>query len=74
MFRPPIPNPSWCAAMFDAKSASRGGVIRRAVRDVEHEIGREAFVSEVRARGFHLVEIGGQFIVICNDGQMKVHC
>lgn len=60
--------------MFDAKSASRGGVIRRAVRDVEHEIGREAFVSEVRARGFHLVEIGGQFIVICNDGQMKVHC
>ena len=74
MFRPPMPNPSWCTAMFGAKSALRGGVIRRAVRDVEHEIGRDAFMHEARARGFHLVECGGQFIVICNDGQIKVHC
>lgn len=74
MFRPPVPNPSWASAIFGAKSAMRGGVVRRAVRDVEHEIGRDAFYAEVRRRGFHLVECGNQFIVICNDGQMKVHC
>ena len=60
--------------MFGAKAALRGGIIRRAVRDVEREIGREAFFGEVRRRGFHLVECGNQFIIICNDGQMKVHC
>ena len=74
MFRPPVPNPSWCTAVFGAKSAARGGIIRRAVRDVEHEIGRGPFLEEVRRRGFHCVECGNQFIVICNDGQMKVHC
>ena len=74
MFRPPVSNPSWCTALFGAKSAARGGIVRRAVRDVEHEIGRDAFYSEVRRRGFHLVECGDQFIVICNDGQLKVHC
>ena len=74
MFRPPVQNPTWSTAVFGAKAATRGGIVRRAVRDVEHEIGREAFLYEVRKRGFHLVECGGQFIVICNDGQMKVHC
>lgn len=74
MFRPPIQNPSWCNTVFGAKSATRGGIVRRAVRDVEHEIGRDAFFAEVRRRGFHLLECGDQFIVICNDGQLKVHC
>ena len=74
MFRPPVLNPAWCLALFGAKAASNGGIIRRAVCDVEREVGREAFFAEVRKRGFHLVECGGQFIVICNHGQMKVHC
>ena len=74
MLRPPLPNPAWCAAVFGARAAARGGVLRRAVRDVEHEIGRDAFLREVRRRGFHLIECGGQFIVICNEGQMKVLC
>ncbi len=66
-------NPSWCARIFDAKAARTGGIVRRAVKDVEREIGRAAFVSEVSRRGFHLVECGGQFIVICNAGQLTVH-
>ena len=74
IFRPPVSNQPWATAIFGAKSATRGGIVRRAVRDVEHEIGRDAVYAEVRRRGFHLVECGNQFIVICNDGQMKVHC
>ncbi|MDP5086047.1 MAG: hypothetical protein NWQ23_11545 [Yoonia sp.] len=71
--RHPLANPSWCARIFDAKAARSGGIVRRAVRDVEREIGRAAFVTEVSRRGFHLVECGGQFIVICNPGQLIVH-
>ena len=74
MFRPPIPNPAWCAALFGAKAASSGGILRRSVRSVDHEIGREVFLAEVRRRGFHAIECGDQFVIICNDGYMKVHC
>ncbi|WP_245541136.1 hypothetical protein [Yoonia vestfoldensis] len=71
--RHPRANPSWCARIFDAKSARKGGIVRRAVRDVDREIGRAAFVEEVGRRGFHLIECGGQYIVICNSGQLVVH-
>ena len=75
MLRPPIPNAAWCSALFGARAASKGGIIRRSVRSVEHEIGRELFLNEVRRRGFYHIECGDdQFVVICNDGQMKVHC
>jgi hypothetical protein len=65
-------NQPWIDQVFFAKAVNRAGVVRRAVRDVEREVGRDAFIHEVRRRGFHLVECGGQFIVICNSGQMKI--
>jgi hypothetical protein len=60
--------------LFSAKAVARGGIVRRAVRDVDREIGRTALLAEVRRRGFHLIECGDQFIVICNRGQMQVIC
>ena len=64
----------WLEEVFTAKAVGRGGVVRRSVRDVEREVGRARFVAEVRRRGFHLVECGGQFIVICNAGHLQVLC
>ena len=71
---PPIVNQTWCDAIFTAKAVARGGIVRRAARDVDREIGRDSFISEVRKRGYHLVEIGGQYVVICSAGQMNVIC
>ena len=78
-YRPLAPLPQWSGspwieAAFSAKAVASGGIIRRAVRDVEREVGRDAFLREVRRRGFHLIECGGQFIVICNPGQVKILC
>ena len=64
----------WIAQVFAAKAASRGGVIRRSVAWVEREVGRDRFVDEIRRRGFHLLETGGQFVVICNGGGVRVIC
>jgi hypothetical protein len=64
----------WIAEVFSAESVARGGVIRRDLRRIDREIGRDRFISEVRARGFHLVETGGQRIVICNTGFLRVVC
>ncbi len=61
----------WLRHVFSAKAVDKGGVVRRSVRWVDHEIGRDRFTGEVRRRGFHLYEAGGQFIVICNTGPIR---
>jgi hypothetical protein len=74
---PPPPfgsNSAWVNAIFTAKAVQSGGVIRRSVRSVEREIGREAFEAEIRRRGFHAMEVGGQYIILCNTVQMRVIC
>lgn len=60
--------------IFAAKAARTGGVVRRSARCVEREIGRKRFETEVRKRGFHMIECGGQLIVICNAGGVRVIC
>ncbi|MCS6621514.1 hypothetical protein N0B44_01180 [Roseibacterium beibuensis] len=58
--------------IFSARSAQTGGVVRRSVADVERKTGREALELEVRRRGFHLLEAGGQFIIICTRSDLRV--
>jgi len=72
--RPFGDNMAWVKAMFTAKAVENGGVIRRSVRTVEREIGRDAFEAELRRRGFHAIEISGQYIILCNTGHMRVVC
>lgn len=62
----------WIASIFSAKSVQTGGVVRRNRIWVEREIGRARFEQEVRNRGFHLLEVGQQLIVICNSGQVRL--
>ena len=63
---------SWIAQIFSAKAVGRGGVIRRSVVTVEREIGRDRFLKEIDRRGFHVIECGGQFVVICNSGRIRL--
>jgi hypothetical protein len=65
---------TWLNQVFAAQAASKGGVVRRKISDVEAKVGRETFELEVRRRGFHLVEAGTQFIVICDTGHIRLIC
>ena len=67
-------NIAWVNAVFSAKAVQSGGVIRRSVRTIDREIGRDLFEAEVRRRGFHAIEIAGQYIILCNPGHMRVVC
>lgn len=67
------PNEAWLGQIFEAKAARSGGVVRRAVSDVERQVGRARLLQEVTARGYHLVECGGQFIIICRHSDLVVH-
>ncbi|MBJ3761981.1 N-(5'-phosphoribosyl)anthranilate isomerase [Maribius pontilimi] len=64
----------WLRAIFSAQAVLKGGVVRRSIGWVEAEIGRDALIDAVRARGFHLFEAGGQFVIICNPGPVRLVC
>ena len=70
--RPLSANDLWMSQIFSARSAQTGGVVRRSVADVERKIGRKALELEVRRRGFHLLEAGGQFIIVCTRSELRV--
>ncbi len=57
--------------ILHSKAARRGEIIRRKVRDVERWVGREAFVAEMRRRGFRVFENAGQFVVFCNAEPLR---
>ena len=67
-------NHAWMRRIFSAKAAQTGGVVRRKMRDVHREVGREAFVAEIQRRGFHLLTCGDQYLIICHDGHLRVIC
>lgn len=52
--------------LFSSQQAREGGVVRRKVRDIDRYLGREAFLAEMRRRGFAVVENAGQFVIFCN--------
>jgi hypothetical protein len=66
--------PKWADKIFNAKAVASRGVVRRAIRDIHREVGRDAFELEVRRRGYHLIECETQYIVICNPGRIHVIC
>lgn len=63
---------AWINQMFRAKSVRRGGVIRRSRSSVLKYASLELLEREVLRRGFHLVEVGDQFVVICNTGDLRL--
>ena len=69
-----IPPDIWLLQMFSARAAREGGIVRRQVRDVERIMGRRAFESELRRRGYHAVENAGQFVIFCNAEPVKPVC
>jgi hypothetical protein len=68
---PPLPEhltpDRWLAQIFASDEARRGGVVKRQVRDVERLVGRDAFVNELRRRGYQAVENGRHFVIFCNS-------
>jgi hypothetical protein len=64
----------WIAQLFSAQAVRDGGVVRRKIADVERNIGRARLELEVRRRGFHLIECGGQFVIVCSRADIRLVC
>lgn len=57
-------------AIFDAKEARTGGIVRRKIEDVERYTSSHYLMEEVAKRGFHLLAVGSQYLIICNTGAL----
>jgi len=56
----------WLHQVFSSGPATKGGIVKRQIRDVERLVGRDAFLREVDRRGFQALENGRHFVVFCN--------
>jgi hypothetical protein len=63
---------AWIDHWFSAKAAHNGGVIRRKIESLEKYASYQELIAEVRLRNFHLIRCGGQYIVLCNTGRIKL--
>jgi hypothetical protein len=57
---------AWIKQIFKAAQASKAGVLRRAVKSVQKQASEQDLVDEAKARGFRVMKIGDQYVVICN--------
>ena len=62
----------WLRTVFSARAAAGGGVVRRQTRDIDRIVGRDRFLAELRRRGFHAVENGGQTVIFCNREPLRL--
>lgn len=67
----PLSPDAWLLHLFQSQAACEGGVIRRKVRDVERYVGRDAFLAEMKRRGYPVVENAGQFVIFCNQEPIR---
>ena len=63
---------AWIEQIFQAGQAGEGNIVRRSRADVEKYASVEELVEAVTSRGFHLIEIGTQLVVICNRGAVQL--
>ena len=65
-------NDIWLGQIFAPEAAKSGGVVRRSIADVERKVGRRALELAVKQRGWHLIECGGQFVIVCSREQVRI--
>jgi hypothetical protein len=65
---------AWIGRIFEAIAAN-GGIVRRSKADVRHYASEDALKRAVIRRGFHLLDIGTQYVIICRGGgEMRWVC
>jgi len=58
--------------LFEANAVKNGGIVRRKIENVEKYASFKYLIKEVEARGFHLIQTGDQYVIICNAGNFKL--
>jgi hypothetical protein len=62
----------WIEAIFAAKAARSGGIVRRSLRSVLRYASLDALRAEVIRRKFHMIINNDQVVVFCNGGSISI--
>lgn len=62
----------WIENIFNAKIAKEDGVVRRKKTTVARCASLDELVAAVKKRKFHMIEIGDQYVILCNTGTFKI--
>ena len=57
----------WVNNIFKAGQANRGNVVRRDIGWVNQQASMTELAHEVERRGFKMVRVGDQVIILCNQ-------
>jgi len=63
---------AWIKQIFKAQEVKRGSLIRRKKDWVHKQASYDLLERYCRKQHFHLLETGEQYVVLCNDGEIKV--
>jgi hypothetical protein len=64
----------WIEQIFEAKIVNKEGIVRRNKTDVHSHASLDELLDYTRENGWHLIETGNQYVVLCHPGAMKIHC
>ena len=62
----------WLDQVFQCRAVETGGIIKRQIVDVDREVGRDAFVAEVRRRRFRLLRTRAHYVIVCDPGPIDL--
>lgn len=65
---------AWINRIFNSQIARRGGVVRRKITSVNRYASEAELEAAVRARGYHMILHGDQYIIFCDDAQLQMIC
>jgi hypothetical protein len=64
----------WIDKIFDAKQVKVDGVVRRSVSSVNSSASEALLIAAVKSRGFHMIQSGDQYVILCHSGELKIWC
>jgi phage baseplate assembly protein gpV len=65
---------AWMDTWFSSQTARNGGIVRRARRDVDRFANMDWVIEEARQRRWHVIETGDQVVLLCHEGDLRMHC
>jgi hypothetical protein len=65
---------AWVDNIFNAQQVTSGGVVRRSTYDVARLDALDEIVDRAMHEGWHVIETGGQVVVLCHTGALKIYC
>ncbi len=66
-------NVSWISQIFDADAAQNGRVVRRSRQDVNKYSSIDELIETTKEHSYHVIETGGQVVILCHKGQIVIH-